>query len=66
MPADVPEGNYRITLKIASQGRVDSMTRDLKVKKGLAMGPDINRETAFAVFSIRQEFRSGRAGREVC
>lgn len=44
MPADVPEGNYRITLKIASQGREDRMTRDLKVKKGLAMGPDIKRE----------------------
>ncbi|HWR57244.1 MAG TPA: hypothetical protein VN328_00025 [Thermodesulfovibrionales bacterium] len=38
LPPDVPEGNYRITMKVASQGVEDKMTRDLHVKK-LAMGP---------------------------
>lgn len=43
MPADVPEGNYRITLRIKAMGREDSMTRDFKVRRGLAMGPESDR-----------------------
>lgn len=37
MPGDVPEGLYRITFKVSSQGKTDQTTRDLKVEKGLAM-----------------------------
>ncbi len=39
MPPDVPEGKYRISFRISSQGREDEVMRDLTVKKGLAMGP---------------------------
>ncbi|MCK7504967.1 MAG: SH3 domain-containing protein [Desulfobacterales bacterium] len=39
MPPDVPEGKYRISFRISSQGKEDQVTRDLTVKKGLAMGP---------------------------
>ncbi|MCX8031644.1 MAG: SH3 domain-containing protein [Thermodesulfovibrionales bacterium] len=39
MPKDVPEGLYRITLTIEANGKKDSVTKELTVKRGLAMGP---------------------------
>jgi len=39
MPNQMAEGNYRITLKISAEGLEDSQTRNLSVRKGLAMGP---------------------------
>lgn len=38
IPADAPEGLYRVTLKVAAQGKQDQSTKELTVKKGLAMG----------------------------
>ncbi|NWF98602.1 MAG: hypothetical protein HXY52_06695 [Nitrospirae bacterium] len=37
IPSDVPEGKYRITLKIAAQGKEDQVSKELTVKKGVAM-----------------------------
>ncbi len=51
MPKDVPEGNYRITLTVDANGKRDQVSRDLTVKKGLAMGPSSgqdNIQTAYA------------------
>lgn len=39
LPADVPEGQYRMTLKISALDKEDQATRELTVKKGLVMGP---------------------------
>ena len=39
LPADIPEGRYRMTLKIIAQGKEDQVSQELKVQKGLAMGP---------------------------
>jgi hypothetical protein len=42
IPKDVPEGRYQVTLKVASQGKEDQVTKDLTVKKGYAFGPRIH------------------------
>jgi hypothetical protein len=39
IPADAPEGHYRIALKVSAYGKNDQMTQDLTVKKGMPMGP---------------------------
>jgi len=39
IPADAPEGRYRITLKVSAFGKTDQLTQNLTVEKGLAMGP---------------------------
>lgn len=41
LPTDVPEGRYRVTMKVAANGKEDSATRDLLVKKGIAGVPVI-------------------------
>jgi hypothetical protein len=33
LPADVPEGNYRVTLKVAANGVEDKATRDLLITR---------------------------------
>ncbi len=37
LPSDVPEGRYRITLKISAKGEEDEASREINVKKRLAM-----------------------------
>jgi len=44
IPADAPEGQYRITLKVSAFGKADQLTQDLTVKKGMAMGPSASGE----------------------
>ncbi|MCX8026934.1 MAG: hypothetical protein N3A62_03620 [Thermodesulfovibrionales bacterium] len=39
MPTEMAEGSYRITLRVSGEGLEDSQTRNLTVRKGLAMGP---------------------------
>jgi len=39
IPADAPEGRYRITLKVSAFGKTDQLAQNLTVEKGLAMGP---------------------------
>lgn len=39
LPNEMAEGNYRITLKVSTSDKEDTQTRNLTVKKGLAMGP---------------------------
>jgi len=39
IPSDVPEGKYKVTLRVAAQGKEDTASEELTVKKGLAMGP---------------------------
>lgn len=38
IPADAPEGQYRVTLKVTANGKSDQVIKDLTVKKGMAMG----------------------------
>jgi len=39
IPSDVPEGKYKVTLKVSAQGKEDLASQELTVRKGLAMGP---------------------------
>jgi hypothetical protein len=39
LPPDVPEGQYRMTLRISAEGKQDESTKELLVKKGLVAGP---------------------------
>lgn len=39
MPQEMAEGSYRITLRVSGDGMEDAQTRNLTVRKGLAMGP---------------------------
>ncbi|HMK42847.1 MAG TPA: hypothetical protein VK445_01780 [Dissulfurispiraceae bacterium] len=41
LPADVPEGRYRMTMRVAANGKEDAATREIIVKKGLAGVPVI-------------------------
>lgn len=36
LPEDVPEGRYKIVMKVAANGKEDQAARELEVKKGLA------------------------------
>lgn len=47
MPTEMAEGNYKITLKISGEGLEDQQTRNLTVKKGLAMGPSQQAPTPY-------------------
>jgi hypothetical protein len=40
LPSNVPEGSYRVALKVSAEGVEDQAMQELTVKKGLAMGPD--------------------------
>lgn len=46
MPNEMAEGNYRITFKISGEGLEDAQTRNLTVRKGLAMGPSSQQPTS--------------------
>ncbi len=48
MPADVPEGRYRITFKVSAQGKTDQARRDLKVDKKLAMAPEYSSDIKYS------------------
>jgi hypothetical protein len=37
IPQDVPEGRYRVTMKVAAQSKQDEITKDLTVKKEYAL-----------------------------
>lgn len=39
LPADVPEGRYKIVMKVAANGKEDRAEQELLVQKGLALGP---------------------------
>jgi hypothetical protein len=39
LPADVPEGRYRIVMKVAANGKQDEASQELVVRRGLALGP---------------------------
>ena len=41
IPTDVPEGRYRVTLKISSEGKEDQASRELTVRKGHAFSPGV-------------------------
>lgn len=41
LPADVPEGRYRVTMRVAANGKEDAATREMLVKKGIAGIPVI-------------------------
>lgn len=46
LPADVPEGRYKIVMKVAANGRQDEASQELTVRKGLAAGPAPRIQTA--------------------
>jgi hypothetical protein len=39
LPPDVPEGRYKIVMKVAANGKQDEAAQELVVQKGLALGP---------------------------
>ncbi len=41
LPTDVPEGRYRVTMRVAANGKEDAATREMLVKKGVAGVPVI-------------------------
>lgn len=41
LPADVPEGRYRVTMKVAANGAEDQASKEMIVKKGIAGVPVI-------------------------
>lgn len=54
MPLDVPEGDYKITLTIEANGKKDSISRDLTVKKGLATGPSERHQTIRTAYATHE------------
>jgi hypothetical protein len=39
LPADVPEGRYKIVMKVAANGKEDEASQELLIQKGLMAGP---------------------------
>ncbi|OPY91024.1 MAG: hypothetical protein A4E72_00344 [Syntrophus sp. PtaU1.Bin208] len=65
IPADAPEGQYRITLKVSAFGKTDQLTKDLTVKKGLAMGPSASSEgTSSGAKSVTSSSPKKKSGKK--
>ncbi len=61
IPPDAPEGQYRIALKVAANGKYDQLSRDLTVKKGMPSAPsDIASYDATGAKSISGSSAGGK------
>jgi hypothetical protein len=50
IPKDVPEGKYKIALKVASSGKEDMVEKELTVKKGTAMNNTIIASAPYCLY----------------